>query len=227
MTGACCHENTGVCTDTVLQANCQGAGMRWGGGGSTCATLNPPCASAPVIVSGNPAHCTIDARIPFPANTPAQRRGFTSIDLTFDRPAGAAEDSPADYTVQQFPPGTGSVIQGVVIGGNMATITFTQPITRRWTCVLHNASNARRCVGYLPGDANGDRTAAPVDILDIIDNLNGVRNPSLPMHQCDIDRSNLCAPADILGEIDLLNGANGWPVYNAATLETCPSMMGP
>ncbi len=226
--GACCNENTGVCTDGVIQSNCQGAGMRWGGLNSTCATLNPPCASTPKIVSSDPPHCTIDARIPFPANTPAQRRGFQSIVLTFDKPTGATEDAAADYTVQQFPASINTTISSVVLNGNTATLNFAAPIQfRRWTCFLHKASNTRACLGYLPADANGDRTSAPVDILEIIDNLNGVRNPPLGIHQCDTDRSNLCAPADILSEIDLLNGANGWPVFNGSTLEVCPSMVGP
>ena len=64
---------------------------------------------------------------------------------------------------------------------------------------------------------------APVDILELIDNLNGVRVPALLLNQCDIDRSNLCAPADILSEIDLLNGANGWPVQNGKSLPICAS----
>jgi hypothetical protein len=179
-------------------------------------------------VSSNPPHCAIDARIPFTGGVPANVAGFTSITLTFDGTAGTAADSAGDYTIQQFPAGTPSVIQGVVIGGVTATITFTQPIqTRRWTCVLHNASNTRACLGYLPADANGDRTAAPVDILDIIDNLNGVTNPALPIYQCDVDRSALCAPADILTEIDLLNGASGFPVANGTTLLVCPSTTGP
>jgi hypothetical protein len=78
-------------------------------------------------------------------------------------------------------------------------------------------------LGSLPADANSDRTSAPVDILDIIDNLNGVLVPPLADHQCDIDRSALCAPADILSEIDLLNGASGFLVWNGKTLPVCPS----
>jgi len=225
--GACCVESTGVCTNGVAQSNCQAAGQRWGGAGSTCATLNPPCIGIH-IVSSDPAHCAIDARVPWPQGQQSQKRGFQTITLTFDRAAGATEDSPSDYTVQQFPPLVPTVIQSVVIGGNDATITFTLPILpKRWTCVMHNASQTRRCLGFLPADANGDRTSAPVDILEIIDNLNGVRNPPLAIFQCDIDRSALCAPADILTEIDLLNGASGYPNYNGSTLDACPSTTGP
>lgn len=232
VTGGACCETTGVCADDVLEVNCQAAGQRWGGIGSTCDTLNPRCIPPPppVIVSSDPPHCAIDARIPFVAGQPTQRRGFQSIALTFDLPAGATEDGAGDYTIQTF--GTGQcvtpTISNVVLNGNVATVNFVAPIcSKKWICVLHNASNTRSCIAGLPADANGDRTAAPVDILDIIDNLNGVRNPALAVYQCDIDRSALCAPADILQEIDLLNGASGFPVANGTTLDACPSSTGP
>ena len=220
-----------MCTDGVLQANCQAAGQRWGGLASTCATLNPPCTVSPnPIVSGYPPQCAVDARIPFLVGQPSQRRGFQSIALTFERTAGTTEDGASDYTVQTF--GTGqalaAIISTVVLSGNVATVNFVAPIpTKKWTCVMHNASSTRRCIGALPADANGDRTAAPVDILDIIDNLNGVLNPPLAIYQCDIDRSAVCAPADILMEIDLLNGASGFPFSNGTALPTCPITQGP
>jgi hypothetical protein len=40
VTGACCDESDGSCTDDVTEASCPG---RWGGAGSTCATIDPPC----------------------------------------------------------------------------------------------------------------------------------------------------------------------------------------
>jgi hypothetical protein len=57
----------------------------------------------------------------------------------------------------------------------------------------------------------------------MIDNLNGVRIPPLQLHQCDIDRSDLCNPSDILIEIDLLNGAGIFDAWNGRNLVACPS----
>jgi hypothetical protein len=231
--GACCNGNAGVCNENVMQPpNCEGAGMRFGGHGSTCEMFNPPCAGPNRIVSSDPPHCAIDARIPFVQGFPTQRRGFQSIALTFERTAGTTEDSATDYTVQTFGSGQGipATISGVpVLNGNVVTINFLAPIpSKKWTCVMHNASNTRRCIGGLPADANGDGTAAPVDILDIIDNLNGVTNPPLAIYQSDIDRSAESNPADILTEIDLLNGASGYPVANGTTIDVvCPSTTGP
>jgi hypothetical protein len=42
-TGACCDDPTATCTEDVTQADCEGAGSRWGGDGSDCATIDPPC----------------------------------------------------------------------------------------------------------------------------------------------------------------------------------------
>lgn len=225
-TGACCIDATGVCTDNVTQANCTG---RYGGNNSTCVTLIPPCTVPISIVGVSPDHCAIDARRPFPPNTPAQRQGFNSMVLTFSSTPGTGEDAANDYQVTQIPaqtPPVPPIISSVVAGpgANQKTLNFNVPIQpNKWTCVRHIASNSRRCIGFLPADANSNRAALPNDILDIIDNLNGVRNPPLVIHQCDIDRSGICAPADILTEIDLLNGTNGFPVQNGKTLEACPS----
>ena len=91
----------------------------------------------------------------------------------------------------------------------------------------HLASKTQTCLGHLPGDVNSDRTAAPVDILSLIDDLNRVGVPPLAPWQCDIDHSDLCAPADILKEVDLLNQWL-WPGcggdWGDRTLSICPSM---
>lgn len=220
--GSCCLPD-GTCEITTA-FNCTiGYQGDFRDDGTYCAE---PC---PVrhIVSSEPAHCTIDARIPSAPGRPKERRGFQSIELTFDDLAGPAEDGAEDYTVSQVPasvPPDPPQITSVEILGSGATIHFNTPIhPGRWTCVKHNASGEQRCLGYLPADVNSNRFAGPADILDIVDNLNGVRNPPLQMHQCDIDRSNLCGPADILSEVDLLNGVTQFPVANGTRLTACPA----
>jgi len=46
--GACCDESTGTCEEDVFPAECSGPDDRFGGQGSTCATLDPPC----IVVTG-------------------------------------------------------------------------------------------------------------------------------------------------------------------------------
>ena len=41
--GACCDASTGTCTDGTPSGDCAGVGRSYGGDGSTCATLSPPC----------------------------------------------------------------------------------------------------------------------------------------------------------------------------------------
>jgi len=42
-TGACCDASTGTCTDGTPSGDCAGGGRSYGGDGSTCVTLSPPC----------------------------------------------------------------------------------------------------------------------------------------------------------------------------------------
>ncbi len=219
--GACCLHD-GTCTITSPFTCTVGLRGNFRGVDTTC---EDPC---PVrqLVSSSPAHCTIDARVPFPPNQPTQRQGFQSIQLQFDGLAGSTEDGPEDFTVSHVPatvlpaPPT---IESVDIVADTATIQFDVPIhPGYWTCVRHNISGQQRCIGFLPADVNSSRAAVPSDILDLVDNLNGVHVPPLQLHQCDIDRSNLCAPADIMGEVDLLNGVNAYPNANGTQLELCP-----
>lgn len=42
-TGACCDDLTGNCTNGVTEATCDGSGFRYGGDGSSCASIDPPC----------------------------------------------------------------------------------------------------------------------------------------------------------------------------------------
>ncbi len=211
---------------TNFEQNCNPAWNNDGECDCGCQFQDVDCPVASrVLISSNPAACVIDARIPHLANSPLSRRGFSSVVLTFNGPAGSTEDSGADYTIEQSsgPPPVPPTITNVTVNGSTATLTLSAPIQPNlWTCIRHNASNKRACLGYLPADVNSNRAAVPADILDLIDNLNGVRVPALLIHQCDIDRSTICAPADIIAEIDLLNGSNLFPIQNGKTLPACP-----
>ncbi|MBU0718205.1 MAG: hypothetical protein KJ749_08160 [Planctomycetes bacterium] len=49
-----------------------------------------------------------------------------------------------------------------------------------WTMIRHNLSGSTICLGYLPGDVNGDTFTASSDITPLIDSLNGVPGRLLP-----------------------------------------------
>jgi hypothetical protein len=57
--GACCDEFTGTCTENSLLQDCSMPSDRYGGDGSTCATIDPPCTLAPSgCCDGATGQCT-------------------------------------------------------------------------------------------------------------------------------------------------------------------------
>ena len=86
-----------------------------------------------------------------------------------------------------------------------------------WTTVKHIESGSVVTLGVLPADVNGDAVASPVDILTLIDALNGAIEP-LPEWSADVDRSGAATPADILRVIDLLSGAEVYKPFNGQQL---------
>ena len=55
----------------------------------------------------------------------------------------------------------------------------------------------------LPADANADGVSNGIDILDLLDYLNGVSVPPYGTYSTDINHSGLFTQADIFREIDL------------------------
>ncbi len=212
-TGACC---TGENCLFRTQAGCIGLGGIYEGNGTTCLPNNP-CETPDIsIVSSVPANGSIDARQPSTlASACTELQGTNLVILTFDGPAAGVVAG--DFVITTEPAGTPPTIANVVPSGSDLTIVLTNPIPpQRWTRIAHTASGSSTRIGFLPGDVNNDRSASPVDILKIIDHLNGVETYAI--HQTDIDRSGVTNPADVLRVIDLLNGADCYDPYNGATL---------
>ncbi len=218
--GACC---VGVECETLTEAECGNASGVYQGDGVPCEanTCAPSCTT--IVGASVPPNCAIDARQPYPPSTPGSPQGWNAITLTIDCD-DTSSLSVGDFAVTTTPAGNTPGIASLAPNGASLMVQFADPIPPgSWTCVEFVPSGAKRCLGFLPGDVNSDRTTAPVDILELIDHLNGVRVPPLGLSQADIDRSNLIAPADILSEIDLLNGASGFLPWNGKNIPVCPS----
>ena len=171
------------------------------------------------IDSTMPPNCAIDARQPSNPDG-SNPGGWDSIDITFSDAACAAGASAGDFSVTVAPSGTVPVIDDVLVVGNTATLVLDGPIpTGAWTCFGYDGTDT--CIGWLPADVNGDRKAAPSDILYIIDCLNAVA--TCEDWQCDVDNSTICGPPDILRVIDLLNGANMYDEWLNVPIDACPS----
>ncbi len=198
-----------------------------GVGTITNLTINVSAAPCNGFVSTSPGNCAIDARRPHAPNNPGALEGWNTVAITFDPGCDVAGAAPGDFSVACVPAGAPCpTATGAATVDQTVTVTLSTVIPAgKWTCITHTGTNKQVCLGSLPADASGNGTATPADILDIIDNLNGVRVPPLAMHQCDLDRSNACLPADILTEIDLLNGTNGFAVWNNKSLGACPSLV--
>lgn len=170
-----------------------------------------------VIAGAFPPNCAIDARQPSKPDGSVPG-GWDRIELTLE---GCSPSSlePGDFSVS-VTGGTAPTIADFIPVDDTLTLVFDRKIpTAAWTRVTLNTTST--CIGSLPGDASGDGTSGPPDILWTIDCLNGVR--TCEKWQCDADRSNICGPPDILRVIDLLNGAGVYDPWLNRSLPPCPS----
>jgi hypothetical protein len=215
--GACCLDD-GSCIDVVAYECAVEGGAFYPG---------IDCASNPCdvceIVSASPPNCAIDARQNSEPDGSVPG-GWAALEITFS--CSGPSLAPEDFTVELAPGGeTAPVITAVdpTADPNTVALTLDGSIpTSQWTCFTHNASGTQTCLGYLPADVNSDRTSSAVDILAVIDNLNGQIDPPFELWQCDSDRSDVCGPSDILRVIDLLNGADEYEIWLNRSLGPCP-----
>jgi hypothetical protein len=244
--GDCCsaHARPGACSDelccetvclcdpfccqTEWDADCASHGFNNSGCGAAelCKSVcTPPCPSGSVNFVSPPSGM-VDARIPHLPNNPTALRGVSA--LTVQAPAGSDRVECWNLCETDVVAGSPNSVQSVVDQGRgQFQINLARPITQgAATTITYKGSGSMGTFISHPANVNGNSASTPADILDLIDNLNGVRIPPLNPWQCDIDRSGICAPADILSEIDLLNGASGFRVWNGTskpvTAGLCP-----
>lgn len=175
-------------------------------------------APAPIhVIASNPPNNAIDARQPH-ALDGSNPVGWTTISLRFDGAVSGVASS--HLTIMQEggvePPPT--IVSVMPILEDTLNVQLSGPIAvGAWTTITHLPSATSVSLGYLPGDVNGDGTSSPIDILKLIDFLNGV-GPALNLWSTDINRSGAAEPSDVLRVIDLLNGAEAFDVFNGMTL---------
>ncbi len=168
------------------------------------------------VASSWPPDGAIDARTPSELDG-SNRRGWSSIELTFDAAAdGVIAD---DFVVSVDGPAGAPAITNVIVNGDTVDLEFDRFIpVGSWTTVTYLPSGTGVRIGYAPGDVNGDGTSEPGDILALVDDLNHLFIPRLEIWQVDVDRNGVVDQSDIIREIDLLNGAGAIDVYYGATL---------
>ncbi len=178
----------------------------------------------PIPIMFDPPNCAVDAGIPHDPDNAAIEFGIDTYRVTFDVAAAGMDCS--DFKIRSVPaPGPSCV--NVATSGFDALIHLSEDIPlNKWTCVRHNDSNVRACVGYLPADSDASTMTETVDIEALILNLDGDFDPPDGMHliECDVDRSELCTPLDILSAVDLINGAGAFDSWEFEEIPAlCPT----
>jgi hypothetical protein len=221
-------------------------GGTWGGDGTLCAGdtngngLNDACEGtacpAATIASAQPPSGTVDARQPHPMNTPNLRQGIGApgvpgviaepIHIQLSPAVAGAEDCFSLCETAADPLGPNGISSVAYLGSGVYRVTLNRAIAMGAVTTIEYTGNGS-FVQYTshPGNANSDSAASPVDIINLIDHLNGIRVPPLTAYQCDFNRSNLCSAADIITLIDLLNGAGPFSTWNGTSRPantTCP-----
>lgn len=201
-----------------------GFGANEFGTGTMIVTFSGTTTNCPAgaVTFTNPLTGTVDARQPNPVNSLTPRQGISTVTVT--APMGA--DDGCWTMCETASSGGPNSIQSVTDNGaGTYTITLARPITPgAVTRVAYTADGGAQSIGtfiFHPSNVNGDSAASPVDILRIIDCLNGI-NPGVNcpwgLYSQDIDQSGVLGPADILRVIDLLNGADVFDPWNGTTL---------
>jgi len=159
------------------------------------------------FVSSTPSDGTIDARRPTNQDC-SEEFGLQSVDLLFEA-ATASSVEITDFHVSVSPPfAEPPIVINMTREGTLATLEFDRSIPAgHWTRITYLPTGKTTRVGSLPGDVNGDGESGILDVLALVNSLNGV-GPVLAAWQTDLDRSGETNALDVLQEIDLLNGAD-------------------
>jgi len=211
--GACCVGE--VCFPGQLEAVCNGVGT-WQGFGSTCtaglcALPECPIASAIEIL---PVSLTIDARQPHLLTDKSLdgRQGIGGPNEPIRLGPFSSEPALSCFSVceSHVDPmlGANAVINLTGAGApGIYHAWLAHPITPGGSTSLAYMNQTIGVFTSHPGNVDADNLAGPLDILRIIDYLNGAAEPPYGLYSMDIDHSGESGPADILRTIDLMNGA--------------------
>jgi hypothetical protein len=184
--------------------------------GGEAADVNADAVPDFCVVASDPPGGAIDARQPHAIDALKPRAGWDSLTLTFNGPQPAITPEDFQVTSTSGKPRAVTAVQ-LDAGGTVATLTLSAPIMPgAWTDITFVPSSHTVRLGFLPADVNADGTSSPLDILALIDALNGLT--AAPPWSTDINRSAAAEPGDILRLIDLLNGAGEFEPWNGRSL---------
>jgi len=135
---------------------------------------------------------------------------------------------PVDTGTPPLDPNRTVCIMEPVPGGDTYQIVLERPISaENWTTIEYAGGTGTIQYASLPANANGDNYANAIDMLDLLDCLNGQMNLCpYGVYSTDLDHSGAFTVADYLTLIDLLNGAGRIVVWNGRTLPSSSCLGG-
>lgn len=187
---------------------------------ASCSDPVPPVCACP---SGSvewldPPTGAVDARRPHARTGSGGLEGLQSFVVR--APLGSDQVACWQLCDTALPAAPNQIESVVPLGAGIYSLSLQRPISPgAVTTLTLNGDPATRGVFYShPANVSADSAAAPSDLLDLIDALNGIR--FLPWEDLsgDIDRSGVVGPADIIETIDLLNGSGGFQTWNGTAL---------
>ncbi len=203
--------NTASCSAGGPEGNCDELipvddGTPCAGGDGVCVqgVCEPvgDCPAGPIMFIDPPAG-VVDARIPNPRDslTPLLGISMFIVDGPENAPAGCWSlcecDNPDPneiIDVDEFEPGS-------------YKITLARAITTGCVTVIsYDDDQFGEFISH-PANVNADGVSNQLDILALIDILNGVAEPPFGLYSADIAHRGIITPLDIIFLIDLLNGA--------------------
>lgn len=175
-------------------------------------TMGGAC-TLPNLISAVPASNSIDARQPS-APDGTQPAGWNSVEFTFSGAANAL--NAADFSVSAVGGSAPSVLSAVS-NGSVMTVHLAQPISPgAWTTIRYLPKGTIVRLGFLPGDVSGNGSAGLIDLMALIDALNGVT--PRPISSTDIDRSGQSNVLDVRRVIEVLSGNGAYEFWGGRSL---------
>lgn len=97
----------------------------------------------------------------------------------------------------------------------------------QWTTIEHMPTHSSTCLGFLPGDVNGNRTANAVDGFALRAALSNLHATTPALHQADINHSGEATAEDLVMWLNVMNGAGALDPWLGATLPASCAAVSP
>jgi hypothetical protein len=223
---------------------------------STPVRLTAPCTADPCpadntiesagpqdgIVSVAPGTPLIDARQPWGPDSTTPRLGIGIDNSEFgglyalDRDDRILVDMGATGLAEcfelcetaQYAEGANAIDSVTDLGDGTYLIELTRAITAEaCTTIKYIGDDSYVTFIPLPGDLNGDGFSSALEVLDLVNYLNGAADVrAWDQYSSDIDHSGETNSVDIIRHVDLYNGpgafAPGWNEAAAPDCSSCP-----